>query len=262
MSRDGQMLRDRLAGLAGRDSVDLAETAWLLARLERPGELEACLAQLDALAAEAGRETGGCLARAGHLAAVLAGRRGFAAMDGDEPDHANFLDLLEAREGSAETLAILWLEVARRAGWTAEALAFPACPLVRLGGPDGGRIIVNPALGGLPLEPHDLRAALKAVQGLTAELEPGHFEPLDDRAVLVRLLNEEKLRRLRRGRIPEALGLVEAALLFAPATTELWREAGMMHLRLDRTDPAIAALEQYVARAGNCPQKRRTQMLL
>lgn len=261
MSGSGQLLRDQLALLAGQDAMGLAETACLLALLERPGDPATYLAQLDELAGQINRDESDALARVGNMAALLAGRHGFAAADPEEPEHANFMDMLEAREGSAEALGILWLEVARRAGWAAEVLAFPACFLVRIEG-RGRRVMIDPTLGGLPVEPQDLRAMLKASLGLAAELEPSHFVALDERAILVRLQNEEKLRRLRRGRIAEALALVESALLFAPAQIDLWREAGMMHLRLDHVDPAIAALEQYVARAGNCPQKRRTQMLL
>lgn len=254
--------RQQLARLAGCEPLDLAETACLLGRLERSGDETAWLGALDRLAMDVRGGEADALARAGHLSAVLAGRHGFAAADFDEPGHASLPGLLETGEGSAEALGILWLETARRAGWPAEALAFPAAFIVRLGGKGGGRVMVDPVSGGMPVEPHDLRALLKAHFGLTAELEPAHFAALDNRAILVRLQNEEKVRHLRRSRVAEALTLVESILLFAPDRTELWREAGMMHLRLDRVTAAIAALEQYVARAGNCPQRRRTQMLL
>lgn len=262
MIAHGQSAREQLARLAGCEPLGLAETACLLGQLEHPGNPASWLDHLDQLAADVRIDDDDALVRASHLAAVLAGRHGFIATDFDEPDHASLPTLLETGEGSAEALGILWLETARRAGWHAEALAFPGSFIVRLSGAQGRRIMVDPTTGGLPVEPQDLRAILKAHLGLTAELEPAHFAALDNRDILVRLLNEEKIRHLRRSRIAEALALVESILLFAPDRTDLWREAGMMHLRLDRMAAAIAALEQYVARVGNCPQKRRTQMLL
>lgn len=262
MTVNGNSAKNALVQLAGRDDVDLIDTALLLARLERPDsdtDFRLFLAELAQQAATAEKDV---LAQVGHLSALLSGRHGFAVVDPDEPDHANFMDMLESREGSAEALGILWIALARTVGWPAEALAFPAVFVIRLTDERGQRLLIDPSIGGLPVEPQDLRAMLKAANGLGAELERDHFQPLDDRAILVRLQNEEKLRHLRRGRVPQALELVESILLFAPDRAELWREAGMMHLRLDHMPAAIAALEQYVARVDNCAQKRRTQMLL
>jgi regulator of sirC expression with transglutaminase-like and TPR domain len=44
-------------------------------------------------------------------------------------------------------------------------------------------------------------------------------------------------------------------LMFAPDQAALWREAGMLHLRLDNLRAAIAALEQFMRReAGDAPR--------
>jgi regulator of sirC expression with transglutaminase-like and TPR domain len=257
MEPPGQAVRDRLTRLAGQPDLALAHTALLLAALERPCDPETFSARLDGLAA--GLEGGSAKLRAARLAERLAE---FALEAGDEDQAANLAWVLDHRRGTPEALGVVWLEVAWRAGWAAEALAFPGPLLVRLEDASGGRVIVDPALNGMVLVAPELRALLKAQAGLAAELEPSLFAPLSNRDILLRLQNEAKLRALRAGRVAEALEMVEAALLFAPEQADLWREAGMMHMRLDNLPAAIAALEQFVARTGNGPARRRTLSLL
>ncbi|MBC7906565.1 MAG: transglutaminase family protein [Rhodospirillaceae bacterium] len=257
MAVNGQTPRDRLACLAGCDHVELAETALLLASLDGPGNVGAALGRLDQMAGALAAET------ADEQAAALAeALGGFHLDEHDHDNSANLFWVLDNRQGTPEALGLLWLDIARRAGWNAEALAFPGCLLVRLEDDSGHRVIIDPALGGVVLTPCQLRAQVKAMAGLAAELAPSLFAPLSNRDILLRLQNEVKLRVLRSGRVAQAVAIVEATLLFAPDQAGLWREAGMMHMRLDNLPAAIAALEQFVARAGNSPARRRTQLLL
>jgi regulator of sirC expression with transglutaminase-like and TPR domain len=257
MAVPGPAPRDRLAHLAGCEHVELAETALLLAALDHPGPMGGALATLERMAAGLAADTAD-----GQADALAAALGGFRLDEHDDDNSANLFWVLQQRRGTPEALGLLWLDVARRAGWNAEALAFPGCLLVRLEDQSGHRVIIDPALGGVSLTPCQLRAQLKAMAGLAAELEPSLFAPLSNRDILLRLQNEVKLRVLRSGRLAQAVAIVETTLLFAPDQAGLWREAGMMHMRLDNLPAAIAALEQFVARTGNSPARRRTQALL
>jgi regulator of sirC expression with transglutaminase-like and TPR domain len=259
--RFGPALRDRLARLGACVEPELAETALVLAALDRPGKVEDGLAQLDRLAG-AVEPALDAEARAAVLASLLADRQGFRLDPMDDDHAANLFWVLDSRQGTPEALGLIWLAVARRAGWAADALSFPGRLLVRLEDDLGGRAIVDPVLGGQVLAAFELRAQLKAMAGLAAELQPSLFAPLSNRDILLRLQNEVKLKALRAGRVAEAVTIVEAMLLFAPDQANLWREVGMMHMRLDNLPAAIAALEQFVARAGNSPAGRRTLLLL
>lgn len=254
---------DALGGL-GDDKLDLAETALLLAGLDRPANPAPGQTLLNECAAALAGEAGDAEARADMLAEMLVGRHGFHADDRDDDEiaNANLSWVLEQRRGTAEALGIVWLEVARRAGWSAEGLAFPGHFLVRLEDDCGRRTIVDPSAGGIAVDPPALRALVKATSGLAAELEPALFTALSNRDILVRLQNEVKLRLLRSGQIGGALAVVETVLLFAPDRPLWWREAGLMHMRLNNLPAAVAALEQFVARTGNGTARRRTQQLL
>ncbi len=251
-----------LAGLAD-GTLDLIPTALALSDLGRrePG-FAPYLAHIAALAEEAARGAGPEAAadcQGAALAAVM--QRHYGGYP-DETAEVGLAAAITARTGPADTLGVLALATARQAGWRADALAFPARFLLRLEGGDGRRIILDPAAGWREAGPPELRALLKAALGGQAELTPDHYAPLGNREILVRLQNAAKHRLLRQGRIAEALAVVEATLLFAPGQTALWREAGMMHLRLDRLPAAVAALEQFASRTGNPLARRRTVDLL
>ena len=265
MAAPGPSSRRRLSDLARRpdDELGLAEPALLLAALHGGGgAVDDGLAHFVQWSTDLGQATD-VDTRAAALAQVLADGHGFHA-DTEDGDIANgdLLWVLEHRRGNADALGIIWLETARRAGWAAEGLAFPTHFLVRLEDADGHRVIVDPFSGGTVVAPPDLRALLKAGNGLAAELEPALFAPLGNRDILVRLQDDVKLRLLRGGELARALAVVEATLILAPDRALLWREAGLMHMRLDNLPAAVAALEQFVARTGNGAAKRRTQQLL
>jgi regulator of sirC expression with transglutaminase-like and TPR domain len=274
MSEAAARLRSRLAAL-GRvrdDDLDPAEPLLLLAALGRagrgsPAEVEPYLARLDGMAGELRDELDGCPdaeAVAARLSHLLNRRHRFR---GDEPDDEELGDLdllsvLDRRRGGNDALGLLGLAVCRRAGLPADGLAFPTHFLLRIGHPDGTRVIVDPLGDGRPLSAFDLRAMLKAAAGLDAELEPVHTAAMSNRELLLRLGNAAKLRLLRLGHVERALAMVEALLLVAPDTALLWREAGLMHMRLDHTARAIAALEQFLGRTPSAQAKARTLALL
>lgn len=244
----GASLLATLARLGREDQVGLSEGALAFAALHgQTGTGEALAALAGAVDPSDGLEGLTGILSAFHL---------------DEDEAAQLPEVVGRGAGSAAALALIWLEVARRAGWTAEALAFPGFVPVRLTADGGDRIIVDPGAGGRRMSAADLRAAVKAVEGGGAELRPALFAALSNRDILLRLQNEIKLRALLAGQVGEAVAVVEGMLAFAPDQVPLWREAGMMHLRLDHMPAAIAALEQFAARTANGAARRRTQQLL
>ena len=92
----------------------------------------------------------------------------------------------------------------------------------------------------------DLRDLLKATAGSAAELEPGHYQPVSNREVLLRLQNNIKLRHLSAHDVPRALGVLEAMRLFAPGEAALWRETGLLEAHGGNIGGAIGALETFM----------------
>lgn len=262
-------IREELRCLATQpdETIDLGEAALALAAYERPSVRRdiypAVLAALrQAVAAQAG-DAADAATRAAALTGVVVGEYRFRGDDRDETiDGLDLMRAIDRRRGPALTLGILYLHIARALGWAMEPLSFPGHFLLRLDDADGHRIILDAFDGTLLLDAAELRARLKALVGHEAELAPEHYAPLSNRAVLLRLQNGIKFRLLREGRLERALRTVEAALLFAPEHLPLWREAGMMHLRLGDLPSAIAALEEFVARAPDSVARHRIGVLL
>jgi regulator of sirC expression with transglutaminase-like and TPR domain len=260
------------AGKLPDSELDIAETALQLARVDAPeADWQAARAALTTLARQAvERALGSRRADAGdaderrqELAALLHERFGFMGdrQTYDDLANANLIRVLERRRGLPVALGILWLHAAEAAGWEAYGVDFPGHFLLALRG-EGPPVLVDVFAGGARLEPPDLRALLKQVEGERAELRPGMLTPMSRRAVLLRLQNNIKLRRLRAGDVAGALACTEDMLRVAPSQPALWREAGLMNQRLDRIGAAVTALERSVALAPEDPGAQRLRGLI
>jgi regulator of sirC expression with transglutaminase-like and TPR domain len=107
-----------------------------------------------------------------------------------------------------------------------------------------------------------LRALLRRVEGPKAELRPENLSPMPARAVLLRLQNNIKLRRLRGGDLQGALACTEDMLRIAPDDELLWREAGQINERLERVAAALRCFERFLhlVPAGEVATRTRAAM--
>ena len=265
MTASGPALRSHLSALAdaGDDVLGLGSVALTIANL---AHLSAETADYDAhlnQMADSLRGAEGCSVRdLGHmLATTLTDLYGYDSPD-VEDDESDLIDTIDTRHGCPETLGLLALEVMGRAGWRAEALSFGPRFLIRVTDEDGCRAILDPAQSWRMVEAHHMRSWLKAHAGLGAELTPSHTLPLSNRAVLVRLQNGAKLRFLRSGHLDQALETIETTLQFAPQVDMLWREAGILHARLNHFSDAVCALERFLSRCQDTSLKARTLQIL
>ncbi len=250
--------------------IDLAGTALHLAAVNQPRvALEPYRRHLEKLAGEVGAYAGvfgGAVPdlhmRVEALGQVIARRYGYSAEGaGDnDPEDANLMRVIDRRCGLSAALGILYLHAARTLNWEAAGIDFPVRLLLRLEH-DGTRIIIDPHGGGV-VTPVDMRAMIKAAAGSQAEIKPFRHRELDNRGILLRLQNNVKVRLLHQDRLEEALDIVEAMLMLAPAMTNLWREAGLLNVRLDNIKEAVALLEEFLRRSMGDAARYRTIVLL
>jgi regulator of sirC expression with transglutaminase-like and TPR domain len=256
-------------GAAGDGEIDLAEGALALAALDRPQvPLARYREHLQELAEEvAGQvEAGG--AGQGRIQAAALARSLFERMgyDGDrltydDLQNANLMRVIDRRKGLPVALGILMIHAARAQGWAMVGLSFPAHFLVRL---DSGaeRLILDPFARGGVVDATRLRELLKEVAGEGAELKPSHYEPVPDRAVLLRLQNNIKTRLLRDGKLEAAARVIMRMLSFAPEEAVLWREAGLVEARLGNLKRAIGLIEAWRDKSPGEAQRRQAAVLL
>jgi regulator of sirC expression with transglutaminase-like and TPR domain len=177
-------------------------------------------------------------------------------------DNANMMRVIERRRGLPVSLGILYLAAARAQGWVAAGLNFPGHFLVRLESRDGRRAIIDPFYNGRVMESPALRELLKLVRGTAVELDASHYRPVSNRDVLVRLQNNVKTRRMELNEIAGALEAVEAMQMLDPENASLWREAGVMQMRLGHLKYAVEAFEGFVARTPEGADRRKIAQVI
>ncbi len=175
----------------------------------------------------------------------------------DDLDNANMMRVIERRKGLPVALGILYLTVARAQGWAAAGLNFPGHFLLRIEGADGRRVIIDPFHAGRVMETPALREFLKVVAGQAVELDATHYRTVSNRDILIRLQNNVKSRRLDLGMVENALEALIRMQILNPEQEALWREAGVMQMRLGRLKHAIEAFEGFLERATEGPDRRK-----
>lgn len=268
-------LEDKLRAIGeGTDAaIDLAETALLCAAHERR-DLD--LAPARAHLAEIGAE----MKRAAKLDAlavsdesleiccdalryVMAEKFGYRGDQESYDDlrNADLAEVIQRRRGLPVALSILYMHAARSLGWRIEGLNFPGHFVIRLYG-DRQAVILDPFAGGITRSIQDLRQLLKQQSNDKTEVKPEHFSALENRQILLRLQNNIKVRRIQEGDLASAERALQRMLWLAPAQAELWRESGILNIRLDNLLAARRALTRYLELAENDQQRQRAARLL
>lgn len=220
-------------GLVDESEIILDEAALALALLDHPETdldpyhdvLADIATRLDVIAADA--ETAD--QRADALATVLAGEFGFTG-DADTYDHpanADLIRVIDRRRGLPVSLSILYVAAARRLGWSADVLDMPGHVLVLIGA-DAAPVIVDPFANGMRVSAERLAALLEAA---AAPQQPvTHVAAMPNRAVLVRLLQNQASRAEQGGQGRRALTLYERMTTMAPDYAHAWWQRARLEL--------------------------------
>lgn len=254
----------RLAALAGLPDgeIDLIEGALLVAAAMQPGlDAGAETARLARLGDEArARLDGACGPcidgeRLRRLTAFLYREHGFA---GDSetrchPDNSLLNRVLDRRRGLPLTLALVLIEVGRRAGVPLVGVAFPGHFLVRHA--HHPEIVLDPFDGGRPLTRCECAELLARIAGRDVEFHPRLLQPAPRRDILLRLLNNLHAAHLRRGDVASALTDLDLALLLLPGEPARLRARGMLRLRTCDFAGAADDLERYLDACPDPPDR-------
>ena len=259
LARLGDTALARL-GLIDDAAIDLADAALDCAAADRPAEdMTPLKVRLTGLAVKLMADGSGlhtARAQALLIAELLAGREGLTGdtKDYEHPDNADLAKVMLRRRGLPVTLSLLYVALARRVGWRAEALNVPGHVLVAIGG-EADRQLIDPFDHGRPIDAAALAELIARTIGGHASPAAEHLRPLSNRETLVRLLSNQAARARRGGDTARALLLTERMTAIAPRFTGLWWERA----RLEQLTGDIAAARSSLAAMLETTHEARVQ---
>lgn len=244
---------------------DLARAALIIARLEYPRlDPDPYLARLDEMGDAARARLSEPAAvdsmtsrRVSMLNAYLFEEQGFVGNRENYEDPRNsFLNqVLERRTGIPITLALVYIEVARRAGVPVEGINFPGhfllrCPADPEAGGAGRDLIVDPFHGGTILSEGDCRQLLRRHLGDEAAFDPALLAPASKPQILVRMLLNLKRIYVRMRSFPQARDVTELLLAIDPSALTELRDRGLLAYHLRDFAGALRDLQTYLQLAS------------
>ncbi len=249
------------------EDLDLLTGALLIARDAYPGlDLDAQKRRLGLLAAPlAGRglERAPLLMQAAAIGEYLYDTCGFRGNREDYYDPRNSFvnEVIERRLGIPLTLAVVYIEVARRIGVRARGIGFPGHFLVRVEDPDRDEaVIVDPFGAGAVLDRDDLQALLRQGDGGRLELSLSMLTPTPTRHVLARMLMNLRGIYATRGDYPRLLLVLDRLIDLIPDVANEVRDRGLLWAKLGAPQAAIDDLNRYLEtlpHAGDVAEVRR-----
>lgn len=243
----------RFLALVQSDDVPLDEGALLIAAHAYPDlDVDGEIARLDELASACPPDLEG-------LRRYVFAELGFRGNEDDYHDPRNsFLnDVLDRRVGIPITLSVVAMEIGRRVGVPLAGIGLPGHFLVRHEAVPP--LLLDPFNGGHSLSLEDCEDLVKRVYGDKVSFQPSLLEPVDNRMILARMLNNLRANfqtkgdsasaawvlRLRAG-IPGALPRELGELATAQAALGRYEDAA---LTLERLADQLSGEDESKARA-------------
>jgi regulator of sirC expression with transglutaminase-like and TPR domain len=236
------------------EGIDLAEAALLIGSEEYPQlDVQGCLARIDEMALKVRQRLAPDAGLAEKIVAVnrvMFEEEGFKGNSGDYYDPRNsFLnEVLERKLGNPVALAVIYMEVGRRAGLPLDGILFPGHFLVkcRLG---EGVAIIDPYAGGTSLDIAELRQRIRLLRD---GIEParsaviGMLATASKKEILVRMLRNLKDIYTRREEWQKALYATDRIISIMPELPEEYRDRGTMYRKLECARSALFDLQAYL----------------
>jgi len=169
--------------------------------------------------------------------------------DYEDPRNSCLNQVLDRRTGIPITLAVVYMEVARRAGIHIEGVNFPGHFLVRC--PDindamGADLIIDPFHGGALLSEHKCRVLLQKHVGSKVAFSKSLVAPATRMEIAVRMLLNLKLLYVHMRSFPQAHAITEMLLALNPSALSELRDRGLLAYHLNDVTGALRDLQTYL----------------
>ena len=238
---------------------DLGAAALAIARVEYPSlEPGRYLDELRAMSEEASTRIQGATGTDGTINAFneyFYDEKGFSGnrQRYDDPRNSFLNEVLERRTGIPISLAVVYMEVARRAGIHVSGVNFPGHFLLRVpieldGTPsvEEQYLIIDPFHGGARLSEIDCRELLRQHVGDEAAFDRSLLAPATRHDIVVRMLVNLKRLYVRMRSFPQARFISDLLLAVDPSAIAELRDRGLLAYHLEDFAAALRDLEAYL----------------
>ena len=234
---------------------DLASAALAIARVEypslNPGPYVATLDRMGEEAAARLHHMGNDSLRA--FNEYLYDEQGFTGNRDryDDPRNSFINEVLDRRTGIPISLAVVYLEVARRAGLQVDGVNFPGHFLLRARDATSSdarldMVIIDPFHGGARLSEYDCRQLLRQHVGDEAAFDTTLLAPATRHDIVVRMLVNLKRLYVRMRSFPQARFISSLMLGIDPSAISELRDRGLLAYHLQDFPAALRDLEEYL----------------
>ena len=160
--------------------------------------------------------------------------------------------MLDRKVGIPITLAIIYLDVGRRAGLPVNGVGLPGHFIVQYGAhPEP--FYIDPFHTGKPLSAQDCADRVAQIYGRDLPWRESYLDAVDDLHILARVLNNLKVIYVRKGAHELALGAVERLILLQPDAPSEIRDRGLLRAQLGHLHAALEDLNTYLEACPEAP---------
>jgi len=162
----------------------------------------------------------------------------------DDPRNSFLNEVLDRRLGIPISLAVVYLEIGRRAGLRLEGVNFPGHFLVRVRADEDA--IVDPFHAGAQLSEVDCRQLLRQHLGEEAAFDRGLLATATRQHIVVRMLVNLKRLYVRMRSFPQARAVADLLLAVDPSALGELRDRGLLAYHMEDFASALRDLEAYL----------------
>src|ERR1700739_244016 len=233
------------------EKIDLIRSALVIARTEYPAlEIEEYATRIDRMSRRAaalaaglgGSEIRAALNQVMFEEANLRGNR----EDYYDPRNSFLNDVLERGLGIPITLAIIYMEVAKRVGFLLSGVGMPGHFLLKHYGDDGQEILIDCFNRGDILSRQDCQSRLDEIYSGEMALRPEFLHPISRRQILTRMLNNLKTVYLSTRNFRKALPIADLILVIHPRSSEDVKQRALLRYSMGMQALAAEDLDEYL----------------
>jgi regulator of sirC expression with transglutaminase-like and TPR domain len=248
------------------EQIDLVRAALVIARTEYSNlEIEAYASRIEQLARRVAaltsdpcpQHTQAALNQVLFEEAELRGNR----EDYYDPRNSFLNDVLDRGLGIPITLAIVYMEVARRVGFRLSGVGMPGHFLLKHYGDDGREILIDCFNRGDVLSRQDCQTRLDEIYSGEMRLRPEFLHPISHRQILTRMLNNLKTVYLSTRNFRKALTIADLILVIHPRSPEDLKQRALLRYSMGLHGLAVEDLDEYLQISPNASDADETRQM-